>query len=260
MQKICFLDIDGTLLPEGKQEIPESSLEALKRAQANGHLIYICTGRGIGSARRYLEMAGADGHITSNGQEASFDGEVIHQHYFENQDIDDVLTLIQKYTPYWSYERQDGIEIVESNGAQQLLDQIRGYGLIDSQIVSEVNKNGMFQIWAFGGAEEISTIEKELDSKFGCYRWSDSSLEIAPIKAGKGLGIQKVIEHFQKNNVEVETFGFGDGTNDFTMMETVDHPVAMGNAIPALQAKCEYVTTDVEEDGIYNAFKHYGLI
>ncbi|MFV0480221.1 MAG: HAD hydrolase family protein [Anaerorhabdus sp.] len=36
--------------------------------------------------------------------------------------------------------------------------------------------------------------------------------------------------------------------------------MAMGNAHPDLKAIADYVTDDVAEDGLYNAFKHFGLI
>ena len=36
-QKLIFLDIDGTLLPPGEMLIPQSTVEALHKAHANGH-------------------------------------------------------------------------------------------------------------------------------------------------------------------------------------------------------------------------------
>ena len=36
--------------------------------------------------------------------------------------------------------------------------------------------------------------------------------------------------------------------------------IAMGNAIDELKQKADYVTTDVTEDGIYHACKHFGWI
>jgi len=36
--------------------------------------------------------------------------------------------------------------------------------------------------------------------------------------------------------------------------------VAMGNAIPELKAKADLVTTDVDDDGIYNACISLGLL
>ena len=35
--------------------------------------------------------------------------------------------------------------------------------------------------------------------------------------------------------------------------------VAMGNAIDELKEKADYVTTNVDEDGIYNACEYLGL-
>jgi hydroxymethylpyrimidine pyrophosphatase-like HAD family hydrolase len=35
--------------------------------------------------------------------------------------------------------------------------------------------------------------------------------------------------------------------------------VAMGNAVDALKERADYITTDVEEDGIYNACEALGL-
>ena len=53
---------------------------------------------------------------------------------------------------------------------------------------------------------------------------------------------------------------FGDASNDLSMF-TDDGwiKVAMGNAIPELKAKADYVTTDVDKDDIYNACVHLSL-
>ena len=44
-KKILFFDIDGTLISETSGEIPESTKTALKKAQENGHITIINTGR-----------------------------------------------------------------------------------------------------------------------------------------------------------------------------------------------------------------------
>lgn len=46
-QKLIFLDIDGTLLPPGEMTVPDSAVEALHRARANGHKLFLCTGRNL---------------------------------------------------------------------------------------------------------------------------------------------------------------------------------------------------------------------
>ena len=44
-KKLIFLDIDGTLTPAGSNTPPESAMRAVKRAQALGHKVFLCTGR-----------------------------------------------------------------------------------------------------------------------------------------------------------------------------------------------------------------------
>ena len=43
-RKIIFLDVDGTLVDyEGR--LPSSAARAVRDARANGHRVYLCTGR-----------------------------------------------------------------------------------------------------------------------------------------------------------------------------------------------------------------------
>ena len=51
-RSVLFFDIDGTILSEITKEIPKDAIEALKAAQAEGHLLFINTGRTVCSIRR----------------------------------------------------------------------------------------------------------------------------------------------------------------------------------------------------------------
>lgn len=53
---------------------------------------------------------------------------------------------------------------------------------------------------------------------------------------------------------------FGDGGNDLDMLMHAKIGVAMGNAVDAVKAAADYVTTDVDHDGIWNALVHFGLV
>ena len=65
-QKLIFLDIDGTLLPPGEMLIPQSTVEALHKAHANGHKLFLCTGRNLRMTRPLLDY-GFDGAVCSAG-------------------------------------------------------------------------------------------------------------------------------------------------------------------------------------------------
>ena len=59
-QKLIFLDIDGTLLPPGEMLIPQSTVEALHKAHANGHKLFLCTGRNLRMTQPLLDYGFAD--------------------------------------------------------------------------------------------------------------------------------------------------------------------------------------------------------
>lgn len=45
MKKIVFFDIDGTLIDDATQTLPESALEAVAALRRQGHLAILNTGR-----------------------------------------------------------------------------------------------------------------------------------------------------------------------------------------------------------------------
>ena len=47
---------------------------------------------------------------------------------------------------------------------------------------------------------------------------------------------------------------------DLSMFELCAYNVAMGNGGPEIKAAADYITDDVNSDGLYNAFRYLGLI
>ena len=48
--------------------------------------------------------------------------------------------------------------------------------------------------------------------------------------------------------------------NDYEIVEQAGTGIAMGNALPELKKVADYVTSSVDQDGIWNACKHFGLV
>ena len=57
-----------------------------------------------------------------------------------------------------------------------------------------------------------------------------------------------------------ETIAFGDAENDLEMLKFAGIGVAMGNGEEQVKAQADYVTADVDDDGIAKALRHFGLI
>ena len=87
-------------------------------------------------------------------------------------------------------------------------------------------------------------------------RYGDGCVLYEPME--KALGIRDMIGHFHMKPNQVVVFG--DGYNDLSMFRPEWLNIAMGNARPELKLEADYVTTDCDKDGIYNACKHFGWI
>ena len=70
--------------------------------------------------------------------------------------------------------------------------------------------------------------------------------------------IKKVLKAFDLKSDEMIVIG--DGGNDASMIRTAGIGVAMGNALDSLKKEAAFTTTSVDDDGILNALRHFGLL
>ena len=89
-------------------------------------------------------------------------------------------------------------------------------------------------------------------------RWYEDGIDIISKDGGKANGIQKILEVY--GFTKEEAIAFGDSDNDLEMLEFAGIGVAMGNAVESVKEVADYVTSHIDEDGIWNACKHFGLI
>jgi len=89
-------------------------------------------------------------------------------------------------------------------------------------------------------------------------RWHPAFTDITAKGADKGEGILTLAAHL---GLDLRyTMAFGDGGNDSSMIKAAGIGVAMGNALESLKQEADYTTTSVDDDGILNALRHFGLI
>ena len=88
--------------------------------------------------------------------------------------------------------------------------------------------------------------------------WNEYAVDIISKNGGKLAGIKKYLE--LQNQTLDDAMAFGDGENDLEMLKAVKVGVAMGNGEEHVKQIADYVTTDINKDGIYNAIIHYKLI
>ena len=255
-----FFDIDGTLVSFKTHEIPPSAIFALMQAKANGHKVFIATGRppliitNLG-AIEYL----IDGYVTINGALCFVGNEVVRC-----KDIpkDAVLTVVAD-----AKEKNYGLIVVgekdvavlDSHGEVDRIfrGEIAVKNLDQAKPLNIVLQQRILQLTPFFP----EAYERDLMQRIPCCtsgRWHPAFTDITAKGADKGEGILSMATHMGLN--PQHTIAFGDGGNDSSMIRAAGIGVAMGNALESVKAEADYTTTSVDDDGVLNALRHFNLI
>jgi hydroxymethylpyrimidine pyrophosphatase-like HAD family hydrolase len=121
----------------------------------------------------------------------------------------------------------------------------------------EATRGDIFQMTPFITVEE----EKEIRPRIpDCEieRWHPAFADITAKGNTKQKGMDEIIRHF--GFLREETMAFGDGGNDVSMLCHAAIGVAMGQASDEVKQFADYVTDSVDDNGIRNAMKFFGVI
>ena len=256
--KVVFFDVDGTLYSHAQRKVPESSRAALEELRKRGIKTVIATGRHKIDLKS-LPTADIhfDGYLALNGQMILDHA----MHLVGGTSIDPgeckILSLAfrAKKIPFLVLTEDDRYMNFVNDLAQEGVD--KGEYTLPEPSSFKRNGRPVFQLCAFVTDAQRELLASILD---GCdiTSWSPTAIDIVPKGGGKANGIRKYLE---AEGIELsQTMAFGDGENDIEMLRYVGVGVAMGNACEDAKAAADYVTADIDEDGIAEALRHFGLI
>lgn len=255
MIKAVFFDIDGTLLSHASGGIPESARRTLALLGERGILRFLATGRHILEIHRLLPDLSFDGYVTLNGQICLDSREhILFDAPFPPADARQAVSIFRRREAPAMLVQRDRMYINFVDGAVR-----QAQRAISSPIppAGTYQEGAIYQLIVYGGGAEAGAALRQLP---GCKmsRWNDHAVDILPRSGGKVLGIGQFLRRLSLDWGEI--MAFGDGENDVDMLRCAGVGVAMGNAEAAVKAAADYVTADVDQDGIYRALEYYGLL
>lgn len=271
MGKVLFFDIDGTLIPFQKT-MPESTQRALEKAKANGHKIVICSGRSRSQIQNSLEVVKFDGYVMDSGSYVEDQGKVIFQHIIENEELEFLIQELEMVGAIYSGQTNRGVvstprciegiaQFYKENGVpEEEIEKLCNHRQIDKHITQ---RHDIEKFVYHKSAITVDELRLRIGDRFeitelSFERVDPYSGEITAKGIHKASGMEKYLKHYGLNREA--SVAFGDGPNDFEMIEYAGIGVVMGNGIDALKEKADYITSSVDEDGIENALIHLELI
>lgn len=272
--KYVFLDIDGTLYAPSINGTPQSAIDAIAKARANGNKVFLCTGRALGECSKYLHYD-VDGFVFASGAMVYVDGKRIYDCPIPKEDVTVLRNAIKDEGMGYSFEGAAGA-YCNPRGYQCALSYFAGEDTDPLKIIQNTTENCFF--------EEKHWHEDEHIYKCVVYRTEGGSFDTLVSKMpenyiltksvhdpkgwdggeitnkvnSKATGIKHVLDHF--NATYEDAIAVGDSANDISMLKACGLAIAMGNAFETVKPYADFVTTDILDDGIKNAFIYAKLI
>ncbi len=256
MIKVAFFDVDGTLLSHKTKSVPESTRLALKLLQKQGIKCVVATGRHV-SQLQHLAVRDLDfdGYITLNGQLCLDEQmKIICSNPISEEMTQTLTKMFQEHRfPILLFEQSN----IYLNYVDERVQQVQV--MISSPIpkLGQYTGETVYQAAVYVGDEDLEKLAAALHD-CSITRWNAGGVDVVAKNGNKVAGINRYLE--ENGLSREECIAFGDGENDIGMLEFAGIGVAMGNAEEETKAVADYVTDDVDADGIYNALKHFGII
>ena len=279
-RRLIFLDIDGTLLPPGEMLVPENTLRALDRAKANGHKLFLCTGRNLRMTAPLLQHDCFAGAVCSAGGYVLCDGKVLVDIPIEPEVAAGVQSAMGRHGVECTLEARDA-----TFGGAEMMKRWSFTHKKDASLNSEAERwrKAMEDGMAITPAEQyrgeplykivyIANHESDLDEAKRLYEdkfvFCESKLdkmndgfvngELINRKFNKGTGIKAICDDL--GCTLADTIGFGDSDNDLQMTDVAGISVCMANGSENLKKRCDRIAPSVYDDGIAKEFQELGLI
>ena len=255
MRASVFCDIDETLSYKGGPLSPRT-IEAIKTLKESGNYFFILTARMLNRIPQNILKLEPDAIVSAAGAYVTQGIRVLFERHISGPLMTRALeyavghripvaigTLARTYC-LCGYEPFSEVHQVIGSPADfyRITPPPKVYKLsfrCDSNDLREA---------LFKGMEKHLTL---IDNEYGSYE------AIAP-HCDKGTGVRFLMKHF--GLPALNSYAFGDSACDIPMLCNVETGIAMGNAKQHVKAAADYITTAFDEDGVYKALKHFGLV
>ena len=268
-----FFDIDGTLKDFRTNGVPKSASDAIRKAQGNGCLAFIASGRPRFILNEDFGFT-PNGFIFASGAGFELNGKVVLSRTFDPKLLQELMRKAEQChvsynlqgfeggyaSPHFYHDFEDEMTNGKMKGYLEddyLSKGLRPMNLYHEEPIYKIDihyykdsAKSTFMNWLKGRAEYAGTASMNPNFLDGA--------ELSPVDVNKGTGVLMVVTHYH-GDME-KTYAFGDSLNDYEMIRTVRHGVAMSNGVKQLREIAEYVTDSPHEDGIAKSLFHYHLI
>lgn len=248
-----FLDIDGTLISDSFK-IPQENLDAIAKARAKGHMVFINTGRSWGNLPDVLrEQFDLDGIISGIGTMIVMNGKPVFKSCMSKDLVKRVSEYFFDNPQYWALF--EGIKNVYSIENDEREKRNHEFSVSSPEDCEKICADDEIQVIAMGktAPDEFRELFKDELTVFQFETYADCVAR----GLNKAKGIEKVLEltGIKREN----TIAIGDSNNDYDMLKYAGIGVAMANSQQSILDMADYITASASENGVARAIEKFLL-
>ena len=263
--KMIVLDIDGTLTNDEKKITPKT-LDALKKAQENGIILVLASGRpvaGLGKLCRELEMEKHHGILLAYNGGKLLDaqsGTVLYEKAIPQERAKAVLRHLEKFSVSPMVMKENYLYVPDKEGYKADYEAgINGLEIVEVGKLSEFLDFAPVKILTAAPNEVLleymDAITSPFQNEFAFAMSAPFYLECNMKGINKAASLELVCRNMGISSNDI--IAFGDAQNDISMVEYAGLGVAMGNACDELKSIADEVTLSNNEDGIAIVLEKY---
>ena len=255
--RLIALDLDGTLLNE-KMHVSEKTRQVMELCAQRGIEIVPATGRALLAVpEEVLSLPGVHYGIFTNGAVVRDFGKntwvsrrhpVIYDMYVSEGGVSETRLLAQ-LEEYGIPERECAYIRATRRAVTDMVEYLRE----KKCPVQKMNLN-------FKDRESKQAVRAQLEAMPEVLVTSSLpwNLELNAAGITKGSGLRNLCQYL---GIEAEeTMAFGDGENDWPMLEVAGIGVAMENGAPFLKERADRIAASNREEGVAEAIRQWVLI
>ncbi len=258
--KAIFLDFDWTLFDHKTRSFNEKGIQGLKKAQENGVKLI------INSARSYYSLKGLgtfdklhfDGFVVSNGGATYFQNKILYSDTFKEDVKNEFINFLNKNN--FGYilicEFDSFIKVVDKKLTDDFYSVFYEPFPLDIKNYKNEKVLSVQVLTTPDNDELLRSFTDKYNMRFD--RFAENNVEISSIDFLKSKGIETMFKHLNLN--KENAMAFGDDLNDISMFKKVKYGICLGNGKEEAKKEAYYVTDNIEDDGLYNALKHFEVI
>lgn len=245
-----FLDIDGTLIADSFR-IPQENLDAVADARAQGHMVFINTGRSWGNIPAELrEQLDVDGIIAGSGAMIIMNGETVYKKKFDDETVKKTVDYFTRNRECWCVLEGLKTNYIIANAGYKVREG-RQIELRTADDISLFLPDEEIQVIAVGESapEEFKNMLADKMTFFEMRTYADCVIK----GCNKAEGIAKAIEiaGIKREN----TIAIGDSSNDLAMLEYAGISVAMANSQAHILEMADHITDSAQNAGVGKAIR-----